>query len=60
MKYNVLLLQARKTGLPDRRWREARLPAKLESISRETYYCDGLRRFREHARQAVERELIHG
>ncbi len=59
MKYNALLLQARREGLPDSRWYEARLLQKLRNLSGETYYCDGLRLFREHAKAAVARELTH-
>ncbi len=60
MKYNALLLQARREGLPDSRWYEARLPQKLRDLSGETYYCDGLRLFREHAKAAVAKEPAHG
>jgi uncharacterized protein len=59
MKYNALLLQARKEGLPDNCWHEARLPEKLQKISGETYYCDGLRLFREHVKDVVTKELAH-
>ena len=59
MKYNAMLLQARQDGLPDSHWYEARLPKKLRDLSGETYYCDGLRHFREHAKAAVARELNH-
>jgi uncharacterized protein len=57
MKYNVLLHQARASGLPDSKWFEGRLPARWNDIKGETYYCEGLRAFRRHVREAVQREL---
>jgi radical SAM protein with 4Fe4S-binding SPASM domain len=58
MKYNALLLQSRAKGLPDSRWAEQHLPAEWSEIKGETYYCDGLRAFRRHVREAVQRETI--
>jgi hypothetical protein len=60
MKYNALLLHARSEGLPDHRWYEAELGSPLRDIAGETYYCDGLRAFRRHVKEAVERELSNG
>lgn len=57
MKYNALLHQARANGLPDSRWFEGQLPARWNEIKGETYYCEGLRTFRRHVREAVQREL---
>jgi uncharacterized protein len=57
MKYNALLHQARARGLPDSRWFEGQLPARWNEIKGETYYCEGLRAFRRHVREAVQREL---
>jgi len=59
MKYNAMLLQARQDGLPDIHWHKSRLPEKLRDLSGETYYCESLRLFREHAKAAVARELNH-
>jgi uncharacterized protein len=60
MKYNALLLDARAKGMPDDQWDKADLPASLQSISGETYYCQGLRVFRNHVRQVIEQELANG
>lgn len=60
IKYNALLLDARAKGLPDSQWDKADLPVSLKSISGETYYCQGLRTFRNHARQVIEQELANG
>ncbi len=60
IKYNALLLDARAKGLPDDQWDRADLPISLKSISGETYYCQGLRAFRNHARQVIEQELANG
>lgn len=57
MKYNALLLQARREGLEDNRWTEAALSPQLDAIRGETYYCEGLKAFRRHAKEAVRREL---
>lgn len=57
MKYNALLLQSRARGLPDSRWLEGQLPAAWSRIRGETYYCEGLRAFRRHIREAVQREM---
>lgn len=57
MKYNALLLRARREGLEDNRWTEATLSPQLEAIRGETYYCEGLKAFRCHAKEAVRREL---
>jgi radical SAM protein with 4Fe4S-binding SPASM domain len=57
MKYHVLLLGARARGLLDRHWAESVLPDPWEKIRGETYYCEGLRDFRRHLREAVQREL---
>lgn len=60
MKYNSLLLCARAEGLPDDRWFETKLTSPLKEISGETYYCEGLRAFRNHVKEAVNQELLHG
>ena len=60
MKYNSLLIRARNEGLPDKRWFEANLASPLKGICGETYYCDGLRAFRSHVKEAVSQELLHG
>jgi uncharacterized protein len=57
MKYNAMLLKARSEGLPDHRWPDAVLPPAWEEIRGETYFCEGLRAFRRHLREAVRREL---
>lgn len=57
VKYNALLLRARGEGLPDGRWAETVLPPRLDAIRGETYYCEGLRAFRRHAKQVVLKEL---
>ena len=57
VKYNALLLQSRAQGLPDSRWFEGQLPAAWSQIKGETYYCEGLRTFRRHVREAVQREM---
>lgn len=57
MKYNALLLNARARGLPDKQWHNADLPESLKYISGETYYCQGLRAFRKHAGDVIEKEL---
>jgi uncharacterized protein len=57
MKYNSLLLRAREEGLEDERWYDVELKSPLKEVSGETYYCDGLRTFRQHVKQAVEQEL---
>jgi uncharacterized protein len=58
MKYNALLLQSRARGLPDSEWAEQRLPDEWSEIKGETYYCDGLRAFRRHVQEAVQREIM--
>lgn len=60
MKYNSLLLCARAEGLPDNRWFETKLTSPLNEVSGETYYCEGLRTFRNHVKDAVNQELLHG
>jgi uncharacterized protein len=57
LKYNALLLRARSEGLADNRWADYVLPAGWDEIRGETYYCNGLRAFRRHLREAVRREL---
>ena len=58
MKYNALLLRARAEGqVADGQWPEIELPDSLAAIAGETYYCDGLRRFRDHVKKAVQHEL---
>jgi uncharacterized protein len=57
MKYNAMLLGARSEGLPDDRWADAVLPAVWDDVCGETYFCKGLRAFRNHLREAVRREL---
>ena len=59
MKYNALLLRARAKGLPDDRWFDVELVSPLKEVSGETYYCDGLRAFRDHVKEAVNRELSY-
>ena len=59
MKYNALLLQARSQGLPDHRWVQANLPPGWETLRGETYYCDGLRAFRQHVQETVRREFTN-
>lgn len=59
MKYNARLLSARPKGLPDASWVEGTLPASLENIKGEFYYCNGLRHFREHVKKAVQEELAY-
>jgi uncharacterized protein len=57
MKYNAMLLRARAEGLPDARWVDVVLPPAWEKIRGETYFCEGLRAFRQHMQAAVRREL---
>ncbi len=57
MKYNAMLIDARAKGLPDNRWYEGELPLPLQKISGETYYCEGLKKFRNHVKKAVTAEL---
>jgi radical SAM protein with 4Fe4S-binding SPASM domain len=57
MKYNAMLLSARSAGLPDHRWPDAVLPPAWDEVRGETYFCEGLRAFRTHVREAVRREL---
>ena len=57
MKYNAMLLRARSEGLPDNRWADAVLTSAWDEVRGETYFCEGLRAFRHHVRQAVRREL---
>ena len=57
MKYNALLLRARAEGLPDSRWTEAVLPPAWDEVRGETYFCEGMRAFRLHVREAIRREL---
>lgn len=57
LKYSTLLLHARSMGLPDSKWFEAQVPELLQEIQGETYYCEGLRSFRKHVKNAVNREL---
>jgi uncharacterized protein len=59
MKYNAMLLRARSEGLPDNRWADAVLPPAWDEVRGETYFCEGLRAFRHHVREAVRRELAH-
>ncbi len=57
MKYNALVLAARTKGLSH--WTDAALPPPLDNISGETYYCQGLRTFRDHVRKVIEQELVN-
>ncbi len=57
MKYSSLLLSARSEGLPEARWYDADPTSPLNEVSGEFYYCDGLRAFRSHVKEAVEQEL---
>jgi radical SAM protein with 4Fe4S-binding SPASM domain len=59
MKYNAMLLRARSEGLPDNRWTDAVLPPIWDEVRGETYFCEGLRAFRHHVREAVRRELAN-
>jgi uncharacterized protein len=59
MKYNAMLLRTRSEGLPDNRWPDAVLPPAWDKVRGETYYCEGLRAFRRHLREAVRRELAN-
>jgi len=59
MKYNAMLLRARAEGLPDTRWVDAVLPPAWEEVRGETYFCEGLRAFRQHLQEAVRRELAN-
>ena len=59
MKYNTLLLRARASGLPDHLWADAVLPPAWDEVRGETYFCEGLRAFRHHVREAVRRELAN-
>ena len=59
MKYNAMLLRVRSEGLPDNRWAEAVLPPAWDEVRGETYFCEGLRAFRHHLREAVRRELAN-
>jgi len=59
MKYNAMLLRARSEGLPDHRWADAVLPPAWDEVRGETYFCEGLRAFRHHLREAVRRELAN-
>jgi uncharacterized protein len=59
LKYNAMLLRARAEGLPDNRWADAVLPPAWDEVRGETYYCEGLRAFRNHLREVVQQELAH-
>ena len=59
MKYNAMLLRARSEGLPDSRWTDAVLPPLGMAIRGETYFCEGMKAFRHHVREAVRRELAN-
>ncbi len=59
MKYNAMVMQARCAGLPANRWIEATLPPQWYEVNGETYYCEGLRAFRNHVRDAIRKELAH-
>jgi len=59
MKYNAMLLRARSEGLPDNRWADAVLPPAWDEVRGETYFCEGLRAFRNRVREAVRRELAN-
>lgn len=55
IKYNAMLLQARAKGLEDDCWKDEILPPLWWSGTEgETYYCEGLRRFRRHIRKALK------
>ena len=55
MKYNAMLLHARSEGLPDDRSVDAVLPPAWNEVRREMYFCEGMRAFRHHLREAVRR-----
>jgi uncharacterized protein len=57
MKYNYALQAARTRGWPDSRWPEVVLPDRIRALRGETYYCEGLRTFRNHVKRAVEAAL---
>jgi radical SAM protein with 4Fe4S-binding SPASM domain len=57
MKYNALLLRSPGEGAVDP---GKVLPTSFGRLSGETYYCDGLRAFRSHVKEAIQRELFHG
>jgi uncharacterized protein len=57
MKYSSLLLNARSEGLADNHWYSSELTSPLKEVSGEFYYCDGLRAFRSHVKEAVAQEL---
>jgi uncharacterized protein len=59
LKYNAMLLRARAEGLPDNRWADVVLPPAWDEVRGETYYCEGLRAFRNHLREVVRQELPH-
>jgi uncharacterized protein len=59
MKYNAMLLCARSEGLPDHRWVDAVLPTAWAEVRGESYFCEGMRAFRRHVREAVRRELAN-
>ncbi len=56
LKYNAALCQAQSGGNSPKQWSEIQLPQSTTSISGETYYCQGLKYFREHVKKAVEKE----
>jgi uncharacterized protein len=57
MKYNWALQTARSKGWSDNRWQEVQLPSEIRDLRGETYYCEGLRTFRDHVKRAVEAAL---
>jgi uncharacterized protein len=57
LKYNSMLLDARRKGLPDDSWPKASVAEPLRELAGETYYCDALRALRNHIRREVQREL---
>jgi uncharacterized protein len=59
LKYNSMLLDARKKGLPDEQWPLGTASGSLGKIIGETYYCDALRALRDHIRKEVQRELAN-
>jgi radical SAM protein with 4Fe4S-binding SPASM domain len=57
MKYCAHLLAARAEGRPDDEWFETTIDSPLHAVAGETYYCDGLRLFRNHVKAAIKNEM---
>lgn len=60
MKYNALLQHARAKGRDEKLWFEETLSDRWSNHNGETYYCDGLRAFRNHVRNVVKQEMADG